>query len=136
VSSTHTLSSIGTDIPLSDGEIHQAWSQLCAFEEGGKAFRPIAAVLLTLWKSVVTASIAENIDIESAFLLDDLWAVVAEEEYPRGMFNAVMHHVAATDAMEVDSGSKCTTNNQALKKLMTDADNFQGSRWTRKNVVY
>jgi sister chromatid cohesion protein DCC1 len=108
VNSTYTLRNIGNDIPLSDGEIHQAWSQLCAFEEGGKVFRPTAAVLLSLWKAIITASTAENVNIGSAFLVDDLWSIIVDEEYPRGMFNAIMHRLAEPESMDVDSGSKCT----------------------------
>jgi sister chromatid cohesion protein DCC1 len=136
VSSTHTLANIGADIPLSDGEIHQAWDQLCVFEEEGKLFRPTAAVLLSLWKAIVTASTAENIDLGSASLVDDLWTLVAEEEYPRGMFYAILHHVAEPESMEVDSGSKCTSRIQVLTYLIIGADNFQGSRWTSAGVLY
>jgi sister chromatid cohesion protein DCC1 len=130
VSSTYTLANINADIPLSDGEIHDAWTQLCAFEEGGKAFRPTAAVLLSLWKAIVAGSTAENIDMGSAFLENDLWAVVADEDYPRSMFHAMMNRIADSDAdnMEVDSPSKCRSHLQALACLIASANISQGSR--------
>jgi hypothetical protein len=103
-----TLSSLSDDIPLSDGEILQAWAQLCAFEMGGKAFRPTAGILLSLWKAMVAAAVAENIDLGSAFLADDLWALIREEGYPRGMFNVLLQRIAEQETMEVDSSSKCT----------------------------
>jgi sister chromatid cohesion protein DCC1 len=106
-----TMSDIAKDVPFSDGEIQQAWTQICAFQDGRKSFRPTAAVLLSLWKAIVAASVAENFDLGSSFLADDLWALVKDEEYPRGMFNAIMHRVAERDTMEIDSGSKCTGQN-------------------------
>lgn len=103
-----TLSSLSSDIPLSDGEISDACVQLCAFETAGKAFRPTAGILLSLWKAVLAASVAENIDIGSAFLVDDLWALIQEEEYPRGMFDVLLQRIAEQGTMEVDSTSDCT----------------------------
>jgi hypothetical protein len=136
VSSTYTRANIGADIPLSDGEIYQAWTQLCAFEEGGKAFRPTAAVLLSLWEAIVAASTAENIDLGSAFLLNDLWAVIADDGYPRDLFNAMTHRIAEADTMEVDSASKCTRHLQELACLITSANHTQGSRWTSLGAQY
>lgn len=113
-SSTHTstLATIGADIPLSDGEIQRAWTQLCAFEAGNQAYRPTAAVLLALWKAILSASVAEGMNIGSPFLAEDLWNIVKDEEYPRGMFDAIMNRIVAdddADQMEVDSDtSKCT----------------------------
>ncbi|KAF2423633.1 hypothetical protein EJ08DRAFT_701002 [Tothia fuscella] len=103
-SSVHTtLSSINSDIPLSDGEILEAGTQLCTFEAGGTAFRPTAGILLSLWKAILAASTVENINLGSNFLVEDLWALVKDEDYPRSLFNALLRRIADQGSMQVDS---------------------------------
>jgi hypothetical protein len=95
------------DIPLSNGEVQDAWSMLCAFEEQGASYRPTANILLQLWKAITTAAFADNIDLSKAFLVEDLWTSIKDEEFPRGMFDVFLHRVEDRNSMDVDADSKC-----------------------------
>jgi hypothetical protein len=94
-------------LPSSHYEISQAWERICAFEDSRKCFRPTATILLAVWKAILAASTAEKIDLGSAFLVGDLWKAVKDEDYPRGLFDAVMQRITEKDIMEVDSNLKC-----------------------------
>jgi sister chromatid cohesion protein DCC1 len=114
VASSYTLSNVAADIPLSDGEIHQAWTHLCAFEEREKAFRPTASILLSFWKAILAATIAEDIYKGSSFHIGDLWTLVADEEFPLGMFHAIMHRVAEPEVMVINSTLKSARHVQVF----------------------
>lgn len=107
--------SIANDVPLSTQEIQDSWSELCAFEDGGASFRPIAGILLELWKAIYTGALLENIDLGSAFLHDDLWVAVADEDFPRGLFDAALRRIEDRNAMEVEAeeGAKCKSRTLA-----------------------
>jgi sister chromatid cohesion protein DCC1 len=102
-----SFGSISADIPLSDGEILTAWSVICAFEEQGASYRPTADILLQLWKAVTTAAVAETIDLSTAFLTEDLWSTVKDDEFPRGLFDTLLQRVEDRNSMDVDAGSRC-----------------------------
>jgi sister chromatid cohesion protein DCC1 len=95
------------DIPLSNGEVQDAWSMLCAFEEQGASYRPTANILLQLWKAITTTAFAEDLDLSKAFLVEDLWTAIKDEEYPRGMFDVFLYRVEDRNSMDVDANSKC-----------------------------
>jgi sister chromatid cohesion protein DCC1 len=103
------FSTVSNDIPLSHSEIEGAWTQICAFQDGSKCFRPTAGSLLEAWKAIMAASIAESIPVESSFLVEDLWRAVEDAEIPRGLFNAVLERIADKDIIKNDNNSKCKT---------------------------
>ena len=88
-----TFINVCSNVPLSGGEVKEAWTALCAFEEQDAAFRPSASVLLELWKAIVVATVAEDFELASSFLIEDLWISMREEEYPRGMLDAVFRRI-------------------------------------------
>ena len=95
------------NVPLSNDEVLNAWVDLCAFEEQGASFRPSAGLLLELWKAIMTAATADTIDLTSAFLTEDLWIAVREEEYPRGLYDALLRRVEDGESMDVDTDAAC-----------------------------
>lgn len=102
-----SLHAVGNDIPLSYQEIEQGWIQICAFAKDGKCFRPTAASLLDVWKAMVSASLAEDIPLNSTFLVDDLWKATKDSEFPRALFDAILARIADDDTMEDGDNSKC-----------------------------
>ena len=102
-----TWSSILSSVPLSDGETEDAWVDLCAFEEQGASYRPSAHVLLEIWTAISRASTADGISLASAFIVEDLWISIRDEEFPRSLFDAVLRRVEDRDSMDVDTGTKC-----------------------------
>jgi hypothetical protein len=102
-----SFDTICADIPLSNGELQDAWSAICAFEEQGASYRPTADILLQLWKAITVAAVAENMDLTGAFLVEDLWTTVKDEDFPRGLFDAFLQRVEDRNSMDVDAESKC-----------------------------
>ncbi|KIW01874.1 hypothetical protein, variant [Verruconis gallopava] len=111
-----------SDIPLSSGEIHDAWLSICAFEEQGAIFRPTADVLLQLWRSIVTAAVAASIDMGSAFPTEDLWRSVEDEDFPRGMFDALLRRMEDPSVMsDEDNGSRSTATKRHARECAHEA---------------
>jgi hypothetical protein len=106
-----TFDDVCRNVPMSDGEVQIGWTALCAFEEQGASFRPSAAILLELWTAIKTAAIADDINITSAFLIEDLWITIRDEDFPRGLFDAFLRRIGEEDMMDgldADAGSRCT----------------------------
>lgn len=102
-----TFDEICKDVPLSDGEVQAGWTELCAFEEQGASFRPSVNILHKLWASMSTAATADSLDLSAAFLVEDLWIQIRDEDYPRGLYDALLRRVEDGDVMEVDSNLNC-----------------------------
>ncbi|TLD37907.1 ATP-dependent RNA helicase [Venturia nashicola] len=102
-----SLSAVSNEVPLSHGEIAQGWIQICAFAKDGNCFRPTAASLLQVWKAMVSASVAEDIPLNSTFLVDDLWKATKDSEFPRALLDAILARIADNDTMEDGDNSKC-----------------------------
>ncbi|TID25794.1 ATP-dependent RNA helicase [Venturia nashicola] len=101
-----SLSAVSNEVPLSHGEIAQGWIQICAFAKDGNCFRPTAASLLQVWKAMVSASVAEDIPLNSTFLVDDLWKATKDSEFPRALLDAILARIADNDTMEDGDNSK------------------------------
>ena len=102
-----SFDAICSNIPLSDGEVQAAWVDMCAFEEQGSSFRPSANILLELWTAILTAATADKINLTSVFVAEDLWISIRDEDYPRGLFDAIMQRIEDPEFMDVDAGPKC-----------------------------
>ncbi|KAF2458878.1 sister chromatid cohesion protein Dcc1 [Lineolata rhizophorae] len=82
------------DVPLSDEECEDGWRALCAFERGDAgAYRPAAGALLEAWKDILTASIAEGIEWGKQFRVGALWAVIEDENVPKGLFDGILRAI-------------------------------------------
>jgi hypothetical protein len=84
-----------SNIPLSDGQCQLAWTEHCAYELDGQAWRPSATALLGIWKAFLGAATSEGIDVGSAFHEDYLWTLMADEGYPRPLLTAVLDRLCA-----------------------------------------
>lgn len=103
-----TFDDICRDVPLSDGEIQEGWTALCVFEQQGASFRPTANILLELWAAISTAATADDINLTAAFLVEDLWISIRDQDFPRGLFNSILKRVEDRDTMDPDADTKCT----------------------------
>lgn len=82
------------DIPLSDAQCEQGWTDLMAFELSGSSYRPSVNTLKQVWSSINAAALAENVKLDSQFLGYDLAELVAEEGYPAALALAVFKYLA------------------------------------------
>ena len=78
------------DAPFSSGEFDSAWIELCAFELEQQAWRPSAAVLLSLWKSFTNAGAVKGIDLTQPFALVDVVSMIDEEGFPKPLLQAML----------------------------------------------
>lgn len=85
-----TQHDVFASIPFSDGECAVAWTHLCAFTHGNHAFVPSSRILTQLWHAILSAALADGIDLSSSFLVRDLLAAVADEGYPPALLAAVV----------------------------------------------
>jgi hypothetical protein len=85
------------DLPFSDAECEQAWATLMAFEFGGSSYRPSANTLSHVWSSINAAAVAEGVNLDQQFLVDDIASAVAEEGHPGTLATAILRALAADD---------------------------------------
>ena len=67
------------DIPLSVGELEEAWRDLCAFEHANRVWRPAATLLLKTWRSLLSA--VDLNGIEATRLMPNSMLKDAAEEH-------------------------------------------------------
>ena len=78
------------DLAFSAGELETAWVEICGFEHEGQAWRPDPAVLLALWKTILTNVTANGLDLEKRILIEELMAFAVEDGYKEELLHAVV----------------------------------------------
>lgn len=98
VDATHNAqskSAVFADIPLSNGQCEQGWTEIVAFEQSGSSYRPSVNTLKQVWSSLNAAALAEGIKLDSQFLGSDLAERVQEEGFPPPLALAIFKHLAS-----------------------------------------
>ncbi|OAG08537.1 uncharacterized protein CC84DRAFT_1215025 [Paraphaeosphaeria sporulosa] len=98
VDTTHngkSKAAVFSDMPLSNGQCEQGWSEVVAFELSGSSYRPSVNTLRQVWSSINAAALAEGMKLDSQFLGSDLAELVREEGYPASLAQAIFAHLAA-----------------------------------------
>lgn len=85
-------------MPLSRHQFADTWRNTCAFEFQGVAFLPSAACLASVWRSIMSSSISNCLNITKKFRTISLIDAVEEFGFPINLVNAVLKRVT------VDSG--------------------------------
>lgn len=107
------ISSLFTDIPTSLAQCTQAWTDICAFihPKTKTCWRPSPKSKVTVWKRIVEGAVLQGINLETQFLVNDLWKSVlddnGEEPFPRGLFEGVVRRVCEGDTTSIQSIAKC-----------------------------
>jgi sister chromatid cohesion protein DCC1 len=91
-----TKHAVFSNLPYSTGEINPAWTSLSAFELEGGSVRPSAKAQLAAWKSILSSSYADRIDLTSTVNRRQLWDLVSEEGIPEGLFNTILTRIQAS----------------------------------------
>ncbi|KAF2671816.1 hypothetical protein BT63DRAFT_411162 [Microthyrium microscopicum] len=71
---------IFANLPASNGEITDKWSQFCAFEVGDRSYTPTASAILNAWKAIHMAAEAEGQDLAVVASNPAFFEKLAEEE--------------------------------------------------------
>ncbi|KAI9703815.1 MAG: hypothetical protein M1836_007585 [Candelina mexicana] len=83
-----------SNVPYSKGECERAWTDICAFEFNNVAMRPTARALAGAWKAILSGATSQALRLSSEFQLEDLWTIVEDDGYPRGLIEAVIHRLS------------------------------------------
>ena len=97
------------DIPLSNGQIEEAWRAICAFSIDGKSWRPDVEILLGLWKSIINAVLLKGHDLASGITLDEIRELVAEDGFPYPLLETVTNALGQSGGRDGER-SKCPFN--------------------------
>ena len=83
-------------IPLSDGEISEAWIDLAGFEFAGRSFLPSATLTLKIWQAMMTDAEDLAVDLTKPFASEDLLCrtTAAESEYPPAARGALLRKLS------------------------------------------
>ncbi|MCJ1365242.1 hypothetical protein MMC16_004363 [Acarospora aff. strigata] len=123
-----------TNLPISYDEFEKSWADMCAFEIDGQAWRPSAQSLVGVWKTIMSASTVQGIDIAHQFRINDVCETVEVDGYPREMVTAVLQKLSTVYSSPSYSTSldmdKCicwvgTAMLEALGQQTTPISNFQ-----------
>lgn len=107
------------DVPLSQAECVKAWVEVCGFahKEGDnfKCWQPSVMAKLDIWKKIIEGSLLQEINLESQFLVKDLWAAIKDDEapqddvpFPKALFNAVILRLSDGFSEEhLNTGPRC-----------------------------
>lgn len=98
VDTTHngkSKAAVFADIPLSNGQCEQGWTDVVAFELSGSSYRPSANTLRQVWSAINAAALAEGMKLDSQFLGYDLAELVREEGFPASLAQAIFGHLAS-----------------------------------------
>ena len=81
------------NVPLSSTEFEAFWTQLCAFEFEGQSWLPAATLLVGVWKSIISAAIANSLNLEQSFRIQDIMDLLREDGYPVPLIEAVVRRI-------------------------------------------
>jgi Sister chromatid cohesion protein Dcc1 len=83
--------SVYNNIPLSKSEIDRDWESLCVFEHSNVCYIPTNAYMFIAWKSMLSASFAEDIDISDPAQDSVLWKAVSDEDIPGELIPVILY---------------------------------------------
>lgn len=83
------------DAPMSTGEFEKGWVEMCAFETGGQAWRPLASTLNGVWKSILSAAAVNSLNFDDSLPMSSITSVV-EDGYPKPLLIAVLARLSPT----------------------------------------
>jgi sister chromatid cohesion protein DCC1 len=101
-----SMAAVFDDMPLSDGQCQSDWDALIAFAHEGSSYQPSANALLSAWRSINAAALAEGVKLDSQFLTDDVTRAVAEEGHPPQLVESILRRLG-TDEQEKDGPWSC-----------------------------
>lgn len=82
------------NIPFSEAECEEAWTQLLAFEHSGQAFQSAESLLLEMWKSIVKC-----FDVTDSNMASDVLQTLDRDfEYPPELSRALLGHISVSEA--------------------------------------
>lgn len=84
------------DAPISTWEFENGWIEVCAFETGGQAFRPLPSTLNGVWKSIMSAAAVNALKLEDGFPTFSITSLVEEDGYPASLLMAVLTRLSPT----------------------------------------
>lgn len=85
------------DAPLSTGEFESGWIEICAFETGGQAWRPLASTLYGVWKSVLSAAAVNELKLDDGFPTSSITSMVEEDGYSTTLLMAVLTRLSSSE---------------------------------------
>lgn len=88
-----------SDVPLSQSECEQGWKELCCFELAGSSgsFVPSAKARLEAWKSMLATALADDIDLTSPLVNDQIIYITGLcEDSPAELSRAVLRSFASS----------------------------------------
>ncbi|KAI9774282.1 MAG: hypothetical protein M1840_004176 [Geoglossum simile] len=88
---------IFANTPACEEECERGWTEIAAFELYGGCVRPSIWALLSAYKAIFSAATSQGIELESRFLIEDLWQAMEDDDYPRAFVEAVLARLAAKE---------------------------------------
>lgn len=82
------------DIPYSQRECEQAWTELIAFERHHTCWRPHSRVLLQLWNQVLEAATAEGLDISKQLGMKEIRSAIEDLAAPDEVLVAMLQYLS------------------------------------------
>ena len=83
------------DAPFSSGEFEEAWTQVCAFENGQAAWIPPSALLLKGWEIILTAATIKGLELHDTFPTAAITNLADEDGFPLELIEAILARVSA-----------------------------------------
>lgn len=90
------------DAPISSGEFESGWIEICAFETGGQAWRPLASTLHGVWKSVFSAAAVNGLKLDDGFPTSSITSLVEEDGYSTTLLMAVLTRLSSIEDTKSD----------------------------------
>ena len=94
--------SILADAPFSLGELDGACEELCIFEVDSTAWLPTATMLVSLWKSIMSAATLRSVDLGKPFSVATLNAIVEEDGHSSALFDVLMSRLGSNHGDSVE----------------------------------
>ena len=118
------------NVPLSDAECEQAWSELSCFElaESGNSVIPSASVKLRAWRAMLSAATATGVDLSQPLNAHDRKSLTHSDlEVPDELNTALLRSMGTSDTPDIvlDETRCAKVVGHALLKDRTD--NVKGS---------
>ena len=99
------------EVPLDDKACGISWTDLCAFELNGVAWRPSARSALQTWKALLLVLSAQGVKPTQQFLLKDICTAMQDDGFPGPLTQAVIRRLAAEEQAADPRCKKILTRN-------------------------
>lgn len=106
ISSNTSRTALLEKAPFSSGEYDRKCKELCIFEESSQVWLPPSSVLISVWKSMLSAASLKSFNLAESFSVSALEGIIEEDGHSVAVLKAIVERLGSDHENDLMDGCK------------------------------